>query len=324
MITIDGSMGEGGGQVLRTSLALAIVTGQPFDLANVRAGRSKPGLLRQHLACVRAAAAISGAEVVGDSLGSTRVIFEPGQARAGDWRFEIGSAGSASLVLQTVLPPLLLAESPSTVTVEGGTHNSAAPPFAFLRDVFAPHVNLDVSLLRWGFYPAGGGAIRAVITPGGRKIERMERGPIRELHAHVAVSGISHRVGHGALGAFRQALGLDKDKLHFHQVPDPRGPGFVAWLEARFDGGAEVFTAFGERRETDGVAQSAIAELRAWEEQDVPVGEHLADQLLLPVALFGGCFRTGPLSQHARTNIQVIDRFLPGRLRVDGDVIRGG
>lgn len=318
MIEIDGAKGEGGGQVLRSSLSLAMVTGQPVTLSNIRAGRGKPGLLRQHLTGVRASAEICDAVVQGDVLGSTRVVFTPGAVRAGDYRFNIGSAGSTSLVLQTLLPALLVADAPSTLSIEGGTHNSGSPPFSFLERSFAPHVGLQLELVRWGFYPAGGGQLRATITPGRYAIDRVERGPIREVHAHAAISAISHRIGHGTLGVFKHALDLDRDHIHFHQVPDPVGPGLACWLEARFDSGTAIFTAFGERRANDGLADVALAQLRAWEAEDVPVDEHLADQLMLPLALFGGRLRTGPLSLHSRTNLQVIDRFLPGRLRDAG------
>ncbi len=319
MIQIDGSQGEGGGQVLRTALALSVVTGQGFVLSRVRAGRAKPGLLRQHLTGLRAAADICGAQVEGDSLGSTRVAFHPGPARAGEYRFAVGSAGSASLVLQTVLPPLLLLDQPSTVTVSGGTHNSAAPPFHFLQAAFAPHVGVELELLKWGFYPAGGGELRARVQPSRKPIDLVTRGPIRELHGHAAISAISHRIGHGALGVFKHQLGLERDQIHFHQAPNPQGPGFACWIEARYDGGAEVFTAFGEKRNTEAVADRALEEFRAWEALDVPVSEHLADQLLIPLALFGGRFRTGPLSLHARTNMEIIRLFLPVRFEVGAD-----
>ncbi len=327
MIEIDGSMGEGGGQVLRTSLALSMVTGQPVTLTRIRAGRGKPGLLRQHLTGVRAAAEVSSARVEGAELGSGRVVFVPGAPRAGDYRFAIGSAGSTSLVLQTVLPALLVADGPSTVTVEGGTHNSASPPFPFLQRTFSPHVGLEPVLHRWGFYPAGGGVLEGRITPDRSPVRLLERGPLTAVHAHVAISGLAHRIGHGTLGALKHALGLEREQLHFHQVPEPIGPGFVAWIEAEFARGVEVFTAFGEKRRNEDLAEVALAAFTAWKALDVPVSEHLADQLLIPLALFGGAIRTGPLSLHARTNVAVIDRFLPGRLRVDGTSVvevRGG
>lgn len=322
MIILDGSLGEGGGQILRTALALSIVTGQPFVLDGVRAGRARPGLLRQHLTGLQAAAAISGATVEGATLGSLRVAFRPGPAVAGDYRFDIGSAGSAGLVLQTILPPLLQLKQASTVTVLGGTHNGAAPSFHFLDRCFAPHVGLRLHLERWGFYPAGGGQLRAEILPGQDPIDWLERGPIRRVQAHVALSQQPVGLGREALGRLALALGLEAPDLHLHIVPEPRGPGFAVWVEAQCEVGTALFTAFGERRPSAAAADVAVSDFLAWREQGAPVDAHLADQLLIPLALFGGAFRTGPHSQHTVTNLQVIDRFLPGRLEVDGGVVR--
>jgi RNA 3'-terminal phosphate cyclase (ATP) len=322
MISLDGSLGEGGGQILRTALALSIVTGQPFVLDGVRAGRARPGLLRQHLTGLEAAAVISGATVEGAALGSLRVAFRPGPAVAGDYHFDIGSAGSAGLVLQTILPPLLQLSTPSTVTVRGGTHNGAAPSFHFLDRCFAPHVGLRLYLERWGFYPAGGGELRAEITPRQSTIDLLERGPIQRVQAHVALSQHPRGLGRETLDRLASALGLEPPDLHLHVVPQPRGPGFAVWVEARSDGGTALFTAFGERRPSSAVADLAVQDFVAWRDHGAPVDAHLADQLLIPLALYGGAFRTGPHSLHTVTNLQVIDRFLPGCLEVDGDVIR--
>src|SRR4051812_32951839 len=159
---IDGSQGEGGGQILRSSLALAAITGTPVRLEKIRAGRAKPGLQKQHLAAVRAAARICNGRLEGDELQSRELTFHPQEPCAGEYHFAVGSAGSASLVLQTVLPPLLLAAGASKVVVEGGTHNPMAPPFEFLRDTFLPTLSrigatVTLTLDRHGFYPAGGG-----------------------------------------------------------------------------------------------------------------------------------------------------------------------
>src|SRR5512136_2571133 len=170
MITIDGSQGEGGGQILRTSLALSLVTGQPFRMERIRAKRQKPGLLKQHLTAVEAAKTVGCAEVTGAALGSQTLEFKPGPVTPGNYRFAVGTAGSATLVLQTVLPPLLVASGPSTLTLEGGTHNPFAPPFDFLARCFAPVVErmgprIELKLHRPGFFPAGGGQFEAQITP---------------------------------------------------------------------------------------------------------------------------------------------------------------
>src|SRR5215470_13994646 len=161
-IRIDGSFGEGGGQILRSSLSLSLVTGKPFRIENIRANREKPGLLRQHLTAVPAAAEVGAAEVEGASLGSKALSFVPGKVRAGEFRFAIGTAGSGTLGHQTILPALITAVGPSRIDIEGGTHNPAAPPFDFLERSFIPLIErmgpkVKFELQRFVFYPGGGG-----------------------------------------------------------------------------------------------------------------------------------------------------------------------
>lgn len=169
-LIIDGSMGEGGGQVLRSSLTLAMLLQQPFEIQNIRAGREKPGLLRQHLTCVRAAATICNAKVTGDVLGSDRVSFEPGPVTPGDYHFVIGSAGSTTLVCQTLLLPLAMAGAQSRIRFEGGTHNGLSPSLDFLRTSFLPvlaqmGLRTEIQARSYGFYPAGGGDWSIQIEP---------------------------------------------------------------------------------------------------------------------------------------------------------------
>jgi RNA 3'-terminal phosphate cyclase (ATP) len=185
LVRIDGSAGEGGGQILRSALALALATGRPFEITNIRAGRKKPGLLRQHLTAVTAAAAVSGTQAPGARLGAGELRFTPGAIAPGEYRFAVGTAGSTTLVLQTVLPPLLVARGPSTLILEGGTHNPYAPPFDFLAKAFLPLVarmgpRVEAVLERPGFYPAGGGCIRVRVEPAPRleRLDLLERGEI--------------------------------------------------------------------------------------------------------------------------------------------------
>jgi RNA 3'-terminal phosphate cyclase (ATP) len=328
MLTIDGSAGEGGGQILRTSLALSVITGEPFRIDNIRAGREKPGLLRQHLTGVRAAAAISNADVDGDALGSRSVTFRPRPVHHGDHTFAIGTAGSTTLVLQTVLWPLALAAGPSRVTIEGGTHNKASPPYQFLEASFAPLVRrmglgLDLQLESWGFYPAGGGRIVADIAPVG-KLEPLhlgERGPIAHLGVHAAVSGLSEAIAQRELTVLCAALGVPRRDGHVVNVVPAHGPGNVAWVTAACDEVIAVFTGFGEKgRRAEDVAGDVAAATKDWMEAEVPVDEHLADQLLLPMALAGGgSFRTTRPSLHTTTNADVIRRFLDVRVGIEPD-----
>ena len=196
MIVLDGSAGEGGGQILRSALTLSILTRTPFRMDRIRAGRQKPGLLAQHMTAVRAAQAVSNAEVLGVELGSRQITFKPRTVNGGDFSFDIGTAGSTTLVLQTILPALLRAAQPSTVTVDGGTHNPSAPPFEFLTESFLPvlkKIGADIEFIldRPGFYPKGGGRIRMKIKPSKLEVlELEERGPVQSKRFFALSAGL--------------------------------------------------------------------------------------------------------------------------------------
>ena len=316
MITIDGSMGEGGGQVLRSSLALAMITGQTVTLGKIRAGRKKPGLMRQHLTCVRAAAEVSGATVDGAELNSQQLLFQPGSIRGGKFRFAVGTAGSATLVFQTVLPALLRAPEPSEVTLEGGTHNSKAPPYDFIERSFLPvlrrmGLTIDVSLQRHGFYPAGGGQFVAQVTPGAlQPVSVVDCGPVVATRARVLASRMKKGVTSREVKVIKERLGWSDVRPH---SVESNGPGNVVLLELERESLTEIVAGFGERgTPAEDVAWKACYEMSRLLESDVPVGEHLADQLLLPMAMAGGGeLRTVDLSLHTETNMAVIQRFLP-------------
>ncbi len=326
-LIIDGAQGEGGGQILRTALGLSVATGRPFAISNIRAGRRRPGLLRQHLSAVRMAAAVGRAAVTGAELGATALTFRPSGIFAGSHHANIGSAGSAMLVLQTVLPALLLADQPSQLIIEGGTHNPAAPPYDFVARTFLPLLarmgaRVQLTLQRPGFYPAGGGRVVAQIEPAPLsplQLQLIDRGPLRSLRARAVVSGIAPRVGHRELGVLKKRLGLEREQLILEELSDPQGPGNVVMVEAECDALTEIFTSFGERGvSAETVAEQAADQACAWLAHGFPVGEFLADQLLVPLALAGGgCFRTGPLSSHALTNAAVVQRFLPVRITTE-------
>ncbi|MBK7900141.1 MAG: RNA 3'-terminal phosphate cyclase [Azonexus sp.] len=320
-IELDGSQGEGGGQILRTALSLSMITGIPFAIERIRAGRGKSGLLRQHLTAVQAAAAVCGARVDGAAPGSLRLRFQPGPVRAGDYRFAIGSAGSCTLVLQTVLPALWFAEGPSTLWVSGGTHNPAAPPADFLIRSWQPllrtmGVSLDIELLRHGFYPAGGGELMARTGPvkAWQPLRLDARGALRRTSAIGVVAGVPAEVAKREMQRAASMLGPLDEELRV--LPHGEGPGNVLMLVLEYPGVTEVFSAFGARGvPAETVADRAAREARRYRESGAAVGEHLADQLLLPLALAGGAasFTTSALSSHSRTNCAVIAKFLPAR-----------
>jgi RNA 3'-terminal phosphate cyclase (ATP) len=325
-IQLGGSEGEGGGQILRTALALAMVTGRGFRLSSIRAGRARPGLLRQHLTAVQAAAEICRADVTGARLGATELAFFPGEVTPGEYRFAIGSAGSASLVLQTVLPALMTAAAPSTVTVEGGTHNPSAPRAPFLQHAFAPilermGVGVTIELQRHGFYPAGGGRLCARIEPAPalRPLELLARGEIRHRRATAMVAGLPGEIARRELAVVAATLGWDDDCLRIEQLDDRVGPGNALTVEVASEHVTEVFTGFGQRGvSAEEVAAAAAAEAQAYLAAEVAVWDHLADQLMIPLAMAGaGAYCTGPLSSHARTNATVVDRFLPQALAIE-------
>ena len=320
MIQIDGRLGEGGGQVLRTSLALAAITGQPFAIDQIRGGRAKPGLLRQHLTGVRAVAELCGAEVEGAELGSMTLTFRPGPVRGGDYHWAVGSAGSVMLVLQAALPPLLLAGEESTIVVEGGTHAQWAPPWPFFEETLLPLLKrmgpgIEVRMERPGFFPAGGGRIELKVRPVARlrPISLVETGERGALSAVALLSGLRERIGKIELGILRAGLGIGRESACCLHVVAPVGPGNAAWVALPGPIHTEIFTAFGSRgRPAEAVAAGLVEEVLAFLALDVPVGPHLADQLLLPMALAGeGAFLTGPLTPHSLTNAEIIGRFLP-------------
>ncbi len=321
MIVIDGAAGEGGGQVLRTALALAMITGQPFRIENIRAGRPRPGLMRQHLTAVMAAAEICGGTTIGAEPKSTTLEFVPSCIRGGDYRFTIGTAGSTILVLQTILLPLLWAEEPSRLVLEGGTHNPHAPSFAFLQQAFLPQLarmgaEVSATLVRPGFYPAGGGRIEVAVTPHAGGLQPLHvpaRGDLRRAHAEALVVNLPGSIGERELAVIANRLQWPAENLALRTDKLGEGPGNVLSLFLEFATLTQVLVAFGEQ----GIAAEAVATRaakvasRLLAQEAAAVEPHLADQLLLPMALAGGgSFTTLALTQHATTNIDIIRRFL--------------
>jgi RNA 3'-terminal phosphate cyclase (ATP) len=324
-ITIDGSEGEGGGQILRTALSLSLVTGRPFRIEAIRAGRAKPGLLRQHLTAVRAAEAVSAARVSGAELGSRTLVFEPATVRGGEYSLAVGTAGSATLVFQTILPALLFAPEPSRLTLEGGTHNPLAPPFDFLDLAFLPLLrrmgaSVTAKLDTHGFYPAGGGRFSVDIEPCSAlsPLSLLERGPTR-LRARALVASLPESIAKRELAVVRDRLGLERVCCRIEFVNSSVGPGNVLMIVAESDQAVDVITGFGVKGVTsEKVASDACDEADAYLANDTPVGVHLADQLLIPLALAGGgCFRTPKPSAHTLTNVGVVRRFLDVPIAID-------
>lgn len=325
MILIDGSQGEGGGQILRSALGLSMVTGKAFRIEKIRAGRAKPGLMRQHLTAVQAASQICGADVDGDAIGSRYLTFIPGKVKAGEYRFSIGTAGSTTLVLQTILPALLRADGPTHLTLEGGTHNPFAPPFPFLQQAFVPLLarmgaKLTLELERPGFYPAGGGRFTALIEPCAKLVplSLLERGAVLHQCCTAIVANLPGEIAKREVLEVSRLLGWTGDELRIRDLKDC-GPGNIVVLEVASERVTEVFTGFGEKGVlAEQVAAGAAKEAKEYLAAGVPVGRHLADQLLIPLAMAdGGEFVTVAPTAHTTTNADIVSRFLDVRIVIE-------
>lgn len=325
MIEIDGSKGEGGGQILRSSLSLSICTLQPFRITNIRANRDKPGLMRQHLTAVKAAGEICNGELIGAEIGSRELTFKPGRLKGGNYSFAIGTAGSSTLVLQTVLPPLLTAAEPSVVRITGGTHNRGSPPFDFLQRAFLPLLHrmgakVELEMPRYGFYPRGGGEIVAKLAPSELSALTLnERGERVRGYAEAYVAALPVDIAQRELEVIGKRLSWSHDQLFVRGLSNDMGPGNAVTITVEHKDVTEVFTGFGERGvRAEEVASKVVDEARGYIGASTAVGEHLADQLLLPMALGqGGSFTTNIATEHLRSNAAVIETFTSKRVTIE-------
>lgn len=319
MLEIDGGRGEGGGQILRTSLALSMCLAKPFKIHAIRATRKRPGLRPQHLAAVRAAAEVSHAHLEGAVADAQQLIFEPHGIHPGRYDFAIGTAGSTTLVLQTVLPALMLAGAPSTLLLQGGTHNPLAPPFEFLAQAFLPLLNrmgptVTARLERPGFFPVGGGQLQVEIQPAGRlrPIRLLERGWILQLRAEILLAHLPEHIAERERKVIAAELSLAEDCVTIRHADPAPGAGNAVTVIVNTEHITEVFTAMGQRGvPAEKVAGRVVTAVRRYLDTAIVVGPYLADQLLLPIALAGeGAFLTSQPSLHTLTNIAIIEQFM--------------
>lgn len=335
-VEIDGSYGEGGGQILRTALGLSAVTGKPFTMSSIRAQRSKPGLMPQHLTGVLAVAEVCGANVEGAKLGSTDVQFEPGgQVRPGEYTFDVaevahgGSAGSVTLLLQSLLVPLALAPGPSNLTLKGGTHVDWSPTFDFVAEVLFPvlgrmGITARAKLVSWGFFPKGGGRINVEIEPT-ESIEPLvlsERGELKLIHGRAVACNLKSHIAVRMINRARNFLsGLGVPVQVNPERVKAQSTGAALFLRAEYEHVTAGFSALGEpRKPSEKVAEEACTELVEHDEDGAPLTPHLADQLLLPAAFAPGRseIRTSRVTKHLLTNAHVIRQFLPVTIDVEG------
>jgi RNA 3'-terminal phosphate cyclase (ATP) len=347
MIVIDGSYGEGGGQILRSSVTLSAITGQPVRIEQIRAGRRKPGLMPQHLTAVRAAGRICNARVEGARRNSQELEFRPQSApMAGTYTFDVaqaakgGSAGSVSLIFQTILLPLAMAEGPSQVTLGGGTHVAWSPAYDYLKRVYLPAMSrlgiaAKVTIKKWGWYPIGGGRVQATILgrdsaaapqspdPSIANQDLRERGQLLRVRGLSASSNLPKHIRMRQERAALQVLRSNGVNARIQVVDAPsKGQGTVVFLWAEFESSSAGFTALGEvGKPAERVAEEAANKLLDFLHGEAAVDRYLADQLVLPLALAAGPSRltTESVTRHLLTNAWVVNQFFPGRVRVKGE-----
>lgn len=315
-IQIDGSQGEGGGQILRTALTLSMLTGITFELVNIRAGRKKPGLMRQHLVCVQASQRISNAIVQGAELHSQKLYFQPQQIQTGKYDFQIGSAGSTILVLQTLLPVLMMQNEASQITIHGGTHNPMAPTADFIEHCFLPTIQqlgiqVDFECKQAGFFPIGAGQISVTIHPWveKQKFSVLNKGKLLEINAFAAALNIQQNIADRELEVLNNKLSLTQHKrLNFQGISQ----GNTAFVVLNYEHHQQVFSALGEmKKSAEKVAHDLAIDVQSYLAIDAVVDEYLADQLLLPLALGqGGEFTAQVISEHTKTQADMIQKFL--------------
>jgi RNA 3'-terminal phosphate cyclase (ATP) len=336
---IDGSYGEGGGQILRTSLALAALLNRPVEIINIRRGRKKPGLQPQHLTAVQAIAAVTNAEVTGAGLGSERLVFEPRTIVGGEYEFDVAavkaSAGSVGLVFQAVAPVLFAAAEPSHLTLKGGTHVPWSPPTTYLQSVFLPTLATlglqgNIETRRWGGYPIGGGIAEATITPAQTilPLNHTARGELEQLEGWSVVSNLPRSIAERQRDQARRRLAREGLSAPVEILEAPSvGKGTFVFLLARYHDTVAGFSALGERgKPAERVADEAVHEFLAHHVSGMAVDKHLADQVLIYLALAAGrsTFTTSEITQHLLTNIWVIEQFLPVKFEVGGELGQPG
>lgn len=326
MLIIDGSYGEGGGQIVRSALALSLCYNMSVKIINIRAKRRKPGLSWQLLAAVKASAKVGDTAVKGAHHGSQDLIFTPKNLHGVELHLDIGTAGSTILVLQTILPALLLADEPSTVTLTGGTHVPLAPSFDYLQRVFLPILSrmgaqVNAELIQPGFISKVEGQMRVKVNPV-KKLKPLHidrRGEIQNISATARVAGLPLHIAERELETIKKSLRVSEDALTIESLSSAYGPGNVVFVEIVSDEITELFTGYGEKHlRAEKVAQRIATEVKDYINADVPLGRHLADQLLIPFTLAGGgSFVTQQLSSHTLTNMEVIRQFTGVEFKVE-------
>jgi RNA 3'-terminal phosphate cyclase (ATP) len=335
MIEIDGSYGEGGGQILRTALGLSAILRKPFRIYNIRKNRKNPGLRPQHLMCVQALKKITGARVEGCRKGSTELVFEPQQTTPGNYSFDIGTAGSITLLLQAIMPPLVYSSSKSRLVLKGGTHVPFSPPYHYLKEVFLAFlkrlgINIETEVERYGFYPKGGGIVNITVEPATEStpLECIERGTIREIKGISGVGNLPMHIAERQRDSAYKLLLSEGLKAEIETVKvSSLSEGSFIFLRVVSNSAIAGFSALGERgKRAERVGQEAVKALLEYYRSNACLDPHLSDQILLYLAVSEGSstFSTSCVTKHLLTNLWVIGRFVDMEYTVEGELGKKG
>jgi RNA 3'-terminal phosphate cyclase (ATP) len=331
LIEIDGGFGEGGGQILRSALSLSCLTETPFRIINIRRSRSKPGLQPQHLMAVKALKSVCRADVEGGTIGSKYLAFRPGKAVPGEYVFDIGTAGSTTLLLQALLPPLIFADGSSSLRLIGGTHVPMSPIFDYLQSVFSPFlrsigIDITVSIQKYGFYPQGGGRMGATIVPvkkgdGLCPTQLLNASAQKSVHGVSAVGNLPLSIAERQRSAALDVLSANgiEAQVEAKSVTSP-SPGTYIFFKSTGGCGAG-FSSIGQRgKRAEVVGSEAARELLSYIRTEACLDYHLADQVLIYLSLAAGqsTYSTSMITEHLATNLAVIQRFLPVSFEMKG------
>ncbi len=334
-IIIDGSLGEGGGQILRTSLTLSLLTKKTLQIHNIRSKRSSPGLKQQHLTALRAAAEISNAQVEGDFPGSQEVLFVPGEIKPGKYNFKITTAGSTTLVMQTIFMPLSAASKASHVSITGGTHVPWSPPYHYLEWQWIPWMARigfpgTVELHLCGYYPAGGGRLSCAVLPA-ESIEPLqvtERSKLIQIRGISAASNLPRDIPNRQRLRFVSKLGPSYPLNDIRSaVLSGQGKGTFLTVLLEFEKTTACFTSLGEKgKRAEIVADELVKQVEEYLNTPGCVDAYLPDQLLIPLSFAHGqsSIQTPKITLHLITNAEIIQQFLPVRFTIEGGIGKPG
>ena len=327
-IKIDGSFGEGGGQVLRTALSLSCVTGYGLHLFNIRKGRKRPGLMPQHLTCINAASKITDATVSDNEKGSSELTFVPGKIKSGSYFFDIKTAGSCSLVLQALIPPLVFGNRDSEIKIKGGTHVPFSPTYDYIAWVFLPMlqtlgIRVDPQIINYGYYPNGGGEVMFRIFPA-LKVNSMDLSERRELvylHGYSSVSRLPMSIAERQKDSLIKALPAAAEIKTF-EAPSP-GTGTSVFLKAEYENSFAGFSSLGKiGKPAEKVGEEAARQFNDFNATSASIDPYLADQIVIYLSLARdtSSFTTSRITKHLITNLWVIENFLNITYRIEGDL----